>query len=69
MPSTIVTEWKPCAVSSHLRDALPPVAERLYSCSYDFIARNNTELSVQQGETLEVMLTKELVEKLDSKQF
>ncbi|XP_061564176.1 epidermal growth factor receptor kinase substrate 8-like protein 1 isoform X2 [Cololabis saira] len=36
-------------------DALPPPAERLYSCSYDFIARNSTELSVQQGETLEVI--------------
>ncbi|KAF6734777.1 Epidermal growth factor receptor kinase substrate 8-like protein 1 [Oryzias melastigma] len=35
--------------------ALPPDAERLYSCSYDFIARNNSELSVQQGETLEVI--------------
>uniref|UniRef100_A0A4W6D8J6 EPS8 signaling adaptor L1b n=1 Tax=Lates calcarifer TaxID=8187 RepID=A0A4W6D8J6_LATCA len=34
---------------------LPPEAERLYSCSYDFIARNSSELSVQQGETLEVI--------------
>ncbi|KAI4807644.1 hypothetical protein KUCAC02_027437 [Chaenocephalus aceratus] len=34
---------------------LPPDPDRLYSCTYDFIARNSTELSVQQGETLEVM--------------
>ncbi|XP_034049820.1 epidermal growth factor receptor kinase substrate 8-like protein 1 isoform X2 [Thalassophryne amazonica] len=33
----------------------PPESERLYSCSYDFIARNSSELSVQQGETLEVI--------------
>ncbi|KAM6897914.1 epidermal growth factor receptor kinase substrate 8-like protein 1 isoform 2-T2 [Xenentodon cancila] len=36
-------------------DTLPPAAERLYSCSYDFNARNSSELSVQQGETLEVI--------------
>ncbi|XP_026171059.1 epidermal growth factor receptor kinase substrate 8-like protein 1 isoform X2 [Mastacembelus armatus] len=35
--------------------ARPPEAERLYICSYDFIARNNSELSVQHGETLEVI--------------
>ncbi|XP_058476719.1 epidermal growth factor receptor kinase substrate 8-like protein 1 [Solea solea] len=33
----------------------PPEPERLYSCSYDFNARNSSELSVQQGETLEVI--------------
>ncbi|XP_076008344.1 epidermal growth factor receptor kinase substrate 8-like protein 1 [Genypterus blacodes] len=33
----------------------PPEPERVYSCSYDFIARNSSELSVQQGETLEVI--------------
>ncbi|XP_069011960.1 epidermal growth factor receptor kinase substrate 8-like protein 1 isoform X3 [Embiotoca jacksoni] len=32
-----------------------PESERVYSCSYDFIARNSSELSVQQGETLEVI--------------
>ncbi|XP_056285395.1 epidermal growth factor receptor kinase substrate 8-like protein 1 isoform X2 [Pseudoliparis swirei] len=35
--------------------ALPPESERIYSCTYDFIARNSSELSVQQGETLEVI--------------
>ncbi|XP_049418912.1 epidermal growth factor receptor kinase substrate 8-like protein 1 isoform X1 [Epinephelus fuscoguttatus] len=33
----------------------PPQSERLYSCTYDFIARNSSELSVQRGETLEVI--------------
>uniref|UniRef100_A0A3Q1IMP7 SH3 domain-containing protein n=1 Tax=Anabas testudineus TaxID=64144 RepID=A0A3Q1IMP7_ANATE len=44
-------------VSSPLRDSgtLAPSSERLYSCSYSFIARNSSELSVQQGETLEVI--------------
>ncbi|KAM7386667.1 hypothetical protein PAMA_009333 [Pampus argenteus] len=33
----------------------PPEGERLYCCSYDFVARNSSELSVLQGETLEVI--------------
>ncbi|KAJ0000861.1 hypothetical protein NQD34_005881 [Periophthalmus magnuspinnatus] len=32
-----------------------PDGERLYCCSYDFVARNSSELSVLQGETLEVL--------------
>ncbi|XP_073346147.1 epidermal growth factor receptor kinase substrate 8-like protein 1 [Pagrus major] len=51
---------QPVGPPSHISDetdssSLPPESERLYSCSYDFIARNSTELSVQQGETLEVI--------------
>ncbi|KAM6966989.1 epidermal growth factor receptor kinase substrate 8-like protein 1a [Tautogolabrus adspersus] len=34
---------------------IPHVGERLYCCSYDFVARNSSELSVLQGETLEVI--------------
>lgn len=36
-------------------NGLPPEGERLYFCSYDFVARNSSELSVLQGETLEVI--------------
>ncbi|KAM9394341.1 epidermal growth factor receptor kinase substrate 8-like protein 1a isoform 2-T2 [Pholidichthys leucotaenia] len=36
-------------------NGLPPEGERLYCCSYDFVARNSSELSVLQGETLEVL--------------
>ncbi|XP_062264081.1 epidermal growth factor receptor kinase substrate 8-like protein 1a [Platichthys flesus] len=36
-------------------NGLPPEGERFYCCSYDFVARNSSELSVLQGETLEVV--------------
>ncbi|XP_022612535.1 epidermal growth factor receptor kinase substrate 8-like protein 1 [Seriola dumerili] len=36
-------------------NGLRPEGERLYCCSYDFVARNSSELSVLQGETLEVI--------------
>ncbi|XP_041830789.1 epidermal growth factor receptor kinase substrate 8-like protein 1 isoform X2 [Melanotaenia boesemani] len=41
--------------TSNETDKLPPESERFYSCSYGFIARNSSELSVEQGETLEVI--------------
>ncbi|CAL8305963.1 unnamed protein product [Merluccius merluccius] len=34
---------------------LPSEGNRMYKCSYDFVARNSSELSVLQGETLEVV--------------
>uniref|UniRef100_W5JZ06 EPS8 signaling adaptor L1a n=1 Tax=Astyanax mexicanus TaxID=7994 RepID=W5JZ06_ASTMX len=33
----------------------PSEGERLYRCSYDFVARNSSELSVLHGETLQVL--------------
>ncbi|XP_019744230.1 epidermal growth factor receptor kinase substrate 8-like protein 1a [Hippocampus comes] len=36
-------------------NGLPPPGERHYCCTYDFVARNSSELSVLQGETLEVI--------------
>lgn len=46
----------PLVFTLFLRDGSPlsPLPDRLYTCSYAFIARNSSELSVQQGETLEV---------------
>ncbi|KAM4717916.1 epidermal growth factor receptor kinase substrate 8-like protein 1a isoform 2-T2 [Anableps anableps] len=37
------------------KNGLPPNGERMYHCNYDFVARNNSELSVLRGETLEVL--------------
>ncbi|XP_061159228.1 epidermal growth factor receptor kinase substrate 8-like protein 1a isoform X2 [Syngnathus typhle] len=36
-------------------NGLPPPGERNYYCTYDFVARNSSELSVLRGETLEVI--------------
>ncbi|KAF7664504.1 hypothetical protein LDENG_00175070 [Lucifuga dentata] len=46
---------KPISTDEIEGSGLPPEGERLYCCSYDFVARNSSELSVLQGETLEVI--------------
>ncbi|KAI7803200.1 epidermal growth factor receptor kinase substrate 8-like protein 1a isoform X2 [Triplophysa rosa] len=38
-----------------MEDSMPPPEDRMYRCSYDFVARNSSELSVLHGETLEVL--------------
>ncbi|XP_027898456.1 epidermal growth factor receptor kinase substrate 8-like protein 1a [Xiphophorus couchianus] len=37
------------------KNGIPPNGERMYHCNYDFVARNNDELSVLHGEKLEVL--------------
>uniref|UniRef100_A0A3Q2XGG1 EPS8 signaling adaptor L1a n=1 Tax=Hippocampus comes TaxID=109280 RepID=A0A3Q2XGG1_HIPCM len=44
-----------CKYHSREGNGLPPPGERHYCCTYDFVARNSSELSVLQGETLEVI--------------
>lgn len=39
------------------KNGIPPNGERMYHCNYDFVARNNDELSVLHGEKLEVHCT------------
>ncbi|XP_030649122.1 epidermal growth factor receptor kinase substrate 8-like protein 1a [Chanos chanos] len=40
---------------TYVENSVPPEGERMYKCSYDFVARNSSELSVLQGEVLEVI--------------
>uniref|UniRef100_A0A3B4GQD3 Epidermal growth factor receptor kinase substrate 8-like protein 1 n=1 Tax=Pundamilia nyererei TaxID=303518 RepID=A0A3B4GQD3_9CICH len=48
--------WKPEALKPDGQVWEDPVeSQHKLECSYDFIARNSSELSVQQGETLEVI--------------
>ncbi|KAM4716252.1 epidermal growth factor receptor kinase substrate 8-like protein 1 [Anableps anableps] len=46
---------QPAPPETNKEEGASAEAERVYMCSYDFIARNSSELSVQQGETLEVI--------------
>lgn len=58
VPSSVVICLKGCsclaACLCFRGTSVLPEGDRLYRCSYDFLARNHTELSVLQGETLEV---------------
>jgi hypothetical protein len=55
---SVTTEIDPRTICFSSRDGseLPPEGERMFSCSYGFVARNSSELSVLQGETLEVFI-------------
>ncbi|XP_034046957.1 epidermal growth factor receptor kinase substrate 8-like protein 1a isoform X2 [Thalassophryne amazonica] len=46
---------EPISTDKIEESGLPPDGERLYYCTYDFVARNSSELSVLQGETLNVI--------------
>uniref|UniRef100_A0A672PMF0 Eps8 like 1b n=1 Tax=Sinocyclocheilus grahami TaxID=75366 RepID=A0A672PMF0_SINGR len=56
-PGSDTAGWVDPVELEHRQDAETAggLKERLYRCSYDFVARNNSELSVLHGETLEVI--------------
>ncbi|XP_029102389.1 epidermal growth factor receptor kinase substrate 8-like protein 1 isoform X3 [Scleropages formosus] len=51
-----VMSRSPVRAADEMDSKAPPAGgDQLYRCTYDFVARNSSELSVLQGETLEVV--------------